>query len=196
MDADALVNDYLGRLEAASGRLDVGRRTELAGEVREHIATALAEAGGRDDLTVRNILDRLGPPEEIVAAEGESDAATPAWAADPPSGPGVARGPWGVVEVAALLLLTFGAVLAPFDLPPLGLVVSWMSARWTRGQKLVATVIVLALLVPPLLFLRYGQAATTGDAVSLLIPLGGIAAAIFLAATLVRRSRRAIIEAR
>ena len=111
MDADALVRDYLGRLEAAARGLPGDRRVELVGEVREHIATAQAEAGLRDELTVRNILERLGPPEEIVAVEGEPDAAPPAWAATPPSGPSVARGPWGVVEVAALLLLTGGAVL-------------------------------------------------------------------------------------
>ena len=97
MDADALVLDYLGRLEAASGRLAVDRRVELVGEVREHIATSLAEAGRHDELTVRNILERLGPPEEIVAAEGEPDAAAPALATTPPTGPDVARAPWGPV---------------------------------------------------------------------------------------------------
>ncbi len=65
------------------------------------------------------------------------------------------------MDVAALLLLIGGAVLAPFVLPLLGLVVSWISAQWTRRQKLVATVIVLALLVLLVLFLRYGQAATS-----------------------------------
>ncbi len=189
MDADALVRDYLGRLEAAARGLSVDRRVELVGEVREHIATAQAEAGLRDELTVRNILERLGPPEEIVAVEREPDAAPPAGAAASPSGSGVARGPWGVVEVAALLLLAGGAVLAPFVIPPLGLVAVWLSAHWTRGQKLVATVIVLVLLVLPVLFLRYGQAGTSADAVSQLIRLGGIAAAIVLAVPLVRRRR-------
>jgi len=56
MDGDELVRDYLGRLEAASWPLPPGRRTELAGEVREHIDTALAEAGRRDTVTVHNVL--------------------------------------------------------------------------------------------------------------------------------------------
>ncbi len=77
MDADALVRDYLDRLETAAWRLPVDRRGELVGEVREHIATAMAEAGRSDELTVRNILERLGAPEEIVAAEGEPAAAAP-----------------------------------------------------------------------------------------------------------------------
>jgi hypothetical protein len=153
VDADALVRDYLGRLEAAAWRIAVDRRAELVGEVREHIATALAEAGRRDELIVRNILERLGPPEEIVAAEGEPDAAAPAWVATPPTGPNAAREPWGAVEIAALLMLTVGAVLVPFVGPSLGLVFVWLSARWTQRQKLVATAIVLTLLVLPVLLL-------------------------------------------
>lgn len=158
MDADALVRDYLGRLEAAAWRLAVGRRAELAGEVREHIATALAEAGRRDEVTVRNILERLGPPEEIVAAEGEPDAVVPALAATPPTGPNVARAPWGAVEVAALLLLTVGAVLLPFVGALLGLVFVWLSAQWTRRQKVVATAIVLTVLMLPLLLVLAARA--------------------------------------
>jgi hypothetical protein len=153
VDANALVRDYLGRLEAAAWRLAVDRRAELVGEVREHIATALAEAGRRDELIVRNILERLGPPEEIVAAEGEPDAAAPALAAAAPTGPIVARAPSGAVEIAALLMLTVGAVLVPFVGPSLGLVFVWLSARWTQRQKLVATAIVLTLLVLPVLLL-------------------------------------------
>ncbi len=158
MDADALVRDYLGRLEAAAWPLAVDRRAELVGEVREHIATALAEAGRHDELTVRNILERLGPPQEIVAAEAEPNAAAPAWATAPPTGPNVARGPWGAVEIVALLLLTIGAVLLPFVGPLIGLGFVWLSAQWTRRQKTVATAIVLTLLVLPILLLFAARA--------------------------------------
>lgn len=160
MDADALVLDYLGRLEAASGRLAVDRRVELVAEVREHIATSLAEAGRHDELTVRNILERLGPPEEIVAAEGEPDAATPALATTLPTRPNVGRVPWGAVEIAALLLLTVGMVVLPFVGPLLGLAFVWLSARWTTLQKSVATAIILTLLLPLALLLlsAYGRA--------------------------------------
>jgi uncharacterized membrane protein len=68
VDAEALVIEYLGRLEAAARSLPASRRAELSGEVRQHIEMALAEAGGRDDVTVRNVLDRLGPPDDIVDA--------------------------------------------------------------------------------------------------------------------------------
>lgn len=74
MNADALVADYLGRLEAAAWPLPPERRTELASEVREHIEAALSEAGSRDEVTIRNVLDRLGRPEEIVAGEAAGTA--------------------------------------------------------------------------------------------------------------------------
>ncbi|HSW42154.1 MAG TPA: hypothetical protein VLM76_06565 [Patescibacteria group bacterium] len=153
MEADVLVRDYLGRLEAAAWRLAVERRAELVAEVREHIETALTELGRRDEMTVRNVLERLGPPEEIVAAEGEPAAAAPTLAAAPQTGSIVARPPWGAVEVLALLLLTVGAVLLPFVGPLAGLAFVWLSARWTQRQKLVVTVIVLVLLALPLLVL-------------------------------------------
>ncbi len=151
MDADALVRDYLGRLETAAWRLPVDRRGELVEDVREHIATAMVEAGRSDELTVRNILERLGPPEEIVAAEGEPPAAAPPWAATPPAGPDGARAPWGAVEVIGLLLLTVGAVFLPFVGPLIGLVFVWLSVRWTRLQKSIATAIVLVLFALPVL---------------------------------------------
>ena len=74
MDADGLIRDYLGRLDAASWTVPAPRRAELADEVREHIEAALAEAGSRDEVTVRNVLDRLGRPEEIAAADADPAA--------------------------------------------------------------------------------------------------------------------------
>jgi hypothetical protein len=142
VDGEALVRDYLGRLDTAASRLGVGRRAELAGEVRDHIATALTEAGRRDELTVRNVLERLGPPEEIVAAESEPDALAPS---------GVARSPWGAIEIIALLLLTVGGVLLPVIGPLLGLLFVWLSSQWTRRQKIIATAIAVVLVALPVI---------------------------------------------
>ena len=72
--ATALVRDYLGRLHAAGWGLEPARREELVAEVREHIDEALRaerEAGNEGEVVVRNILERLGPPEDIVRAETE-----------------------------------------------------------------------------------------------------------------------------
>ena len=151
MEDDVVVRDYLGRLEAAAWPLPVARRAELIGEVREHIDAAMSEAGNRDEVTVRNILERLGPPEEIVAAEAESGAAAALPIGGQPVGTVVAVPSWGGIEIIAVLLLTLGAVFLPFFGPILGLVFAWASTRWTRREKLIATTIVAVLFVLPIL---------------------------------------------
>lgn len=150
METDALVRDYLGRLEAAAWPLPPNRRTELTGEVRQHIEMALTEAGRRDEVTVRNVLERLGPPDEIVAAEGGLVMPTVASA--------VSRSSWGAVEIIAILLLTVGAIVLPFIGPIIGIVFVWASTQWTNRQKLIATAIVFALLIVPILGLFAARA--------------------------------------
>lgn len=157
MDGEALVRDYLGRLEAAAWPLAVGRRAELVAEVREHIEAALGEAGQRDEVTVRNVLDRLGRPEEIVAEEAGAADALAAAAVVPHAGaPAAGSSPFGAIEIVALLLLTVGAILIPIFGPLLGLVFVWASTRWTRREKLIATAIVIVLIVVLVLGMRAG----------------------------------------
>ena len=111
MEAEALVSDYLGRLEQAAQPLAADRRGELIAEVQDHIESALTEAGSRDEVTARNVLERLGAPEEIVAAETGGDGSP---AATPPPTPVVERGGrWGTMDLAALLFLTVGAIFLP-----------------------------------------------------------------------------------
>jgi uncharacterized membrane protein len=150
MNSERLVKDYLDRLDAAARPLAAGRRHELMDEVQEHIEADLARAGQGDEATVHEILDRLGPPEAIVAAElgsgpsGASEASLilSAWQ----------RG-LGISELLAILLLTFGAVVAPVIGPAIGLVLTWVSTRWSRRTKLVITAVALVLLVLPVVLL-------------------------------------------
>ena len=135
MEADELIRDYIGRLEAASWPLPPGRRAELVGEVREHIETALAEAGRRDAVTVHNILERLGRPEEIVASEADAEPSAPGWAGGLGRGGPAAGRSWGAIEVAAILLLTAGAFLLPLFGPAIGLVLVWLSTVWTTARS-------------------------------------------------------------
>lgn len=153
MDTDVLVRDYLGRLEAAAASLPVHRRAELAAEVRDHIDAALTEAGRSDEVTVRNILERLGSPEEIVAGE-PGQAGTPDGAAGASvAAVGGARSRWGGMEVTSLLLLglAWPALFLPFGLLAwlamgvVGLVLAWASSVWSTRQKLTTTVVVVAL---------------------------------------------------
>ena len=159
MDADGLIRDYLGRLDAASWTVPAPRRAELADEVREHIEAALAEAGSRDEVTVRNVLDRLGRPEEIAAADADPAAGTPS----PPASSQARGTSWGAVEILAILFLTVGAVLLPIIGPLVGLVFTWVSHQWTTREKTIATLIGLVLLAIPFVGLAlYAAGGTAG----------------------------------
>ena len=147
MDGEALVRDYLGRLDAASWPLSPGRRDELRAEVAEHIDVALAEAGARDEVTVRNVLERLGRPEEIAAADADPVAGAP----QSMPMPQVTGASWGAVEILAILFLTLGSIFLPFVGPVIGLVFTWGSRQWTTREKAIATLIVAVIIIIPLL---------------------------------------------
>jgi uncharacterized membrane protein len=146
-----LVHDYLGRLHAAGWGLPPARRDELVAEVREHIDEALRaqrQAGQHGEAVVRNVLERLGPPEEIVRAENEGQPYDVAGAATSVRAPFGAPGNpatayrtaslWGPVEIGAVLMLTLGVLMPVIGLI-IGLVLVWVSGQWTRHQKTVAT---------------------------------------------------------
>jgi hypothetical protein len=162
--AEALVDDYLGRLEAAAHRLPAGRGAELVAETRDHIDLALAATGRDDEATVRTVLDRLGPPETIVAAEAPGDADEPGTSTG--SGGrsvGLLAG-WGPNELIALLLLSVGIFALPVVGPLLGLVFLWASKRWTVQHKLLVTAIVAILIVGPVIGLfAAGAGGSAGD---------------------------------
>ena len=158
VQTEALIHDYLGRLQAASWPLPAGRRAELNGEVAEHIEAALAEAGRHDEVTVRNVLERLGRPEDIVAAEAGGEPGHTTIVLGAAQAPAATASPWGAVEIIAVLLLTVGAVLLPFIGPLIGLVFVWASAQWTTRQKVIATAIVLMMFVMPVLGLAAARA--------------------------------------
>lgn len=65
---DPLVDDYLRRLDAAASALPAHQRDELVSQIRDHLQEALRQTPSGDKAAVRNILERLGPPEEIAAA--------------------------------------------------------------------------------------------------------------------------------
>ncbi len=135
-DPDTLVGDYLGRLEQAAQVLPADRRTELVEEVRAHIAEA--RTAGADDLAaVRTVLDRLGSPDEIVAAARED-------AAGDDRAPADGREPerrLRVRDVATLLLLPFGGFLFVVGWF-LGVVLLWSSDRWRTPEKWLGTMVI------------------------------------------------------
>ena len=147
METDALVRDYLTRLEAAAVRLPAGRRTELVGEIREHIDVAIAEAEPSNEAAVRNVLDRLGRPEDIVGAEGRPDGG-PLEAASTATRPR-----FGLLEVVAVLLVTVGIFVAPIVGPAVGIGLFWFSRALSVRQKLLVTAIVLVVVFLPIILL-------------------------------------------
>jgi uncharacterized membrane protein len=187
MDSVTLVRDYIGRLEALASGLPADRRAELVDEVEDHIEFALAEAGHADEATVRNVLDRLGPPGDIVAAEaGAAPASTSAAVDEPP-----AAGSHAIsTENRALLLLTLGAFLLPFVGPVLGLWVASGSARWSLAQKRTAGMIVAVLLalpvatiIPAIVSREITWVFSSASFLIPFVPLSGLVAAAYLIAT-------------
>jgi hypothetical protein len=132
METDRLIDDYLRRLEHAAAHMQRARRAELVAEIRGHIETALRQEQAVGEAAVRNVLDRLGPPEEIVEAE-------------PPSPPGDRR--TGVLEIVALL-----ALIVPFIGWLIGIVLVFASRVWSRRDKLIGAL----LLFGPILLLSVG----------------------------------------
>ena len=165
-----LVVDYLRLLDLQASQLPPGRRHELVAEIRSHVADALAAVGG-DEASVRGVLDRLGAPEDIVAAEADG---VPSARPVAPFQPGPVRpiSAWGPLEVVAVVGLTIGAVVVPVVGPLVGLVCAWASASWTRKEKIVATAwtalapVLIVLLGASLFIVSSSESVNEGPVVS------------------------------
>jgi HAAS domain-containing protein len=116
-----LAEVYLRRLEHHARVLPRSERDELIAEIRDHVTSSLTPDSTEAD--VRNVLDALGSPADIVEAAR-------------PEHPPVRR---GAREAFALVLLVSG-------LPP---VVGWLagvglllwSPLWTARQKLLGILV-------------------------------------------------------
>ncbi|MEP6760533.1 MAG: hypothetical protein ABJA93_04125 [Sporichthyaceae bacterium] len=144
-----LAEDYLRRLEQASWSLPSHDRAELLAEIRGHLQAGLTPES--TDADVRNLLDELGTPEDIVAAAQASPDGAPV-SGMPTAAPQVPASPWGAVEIVAVLALTLGTFVVPIIGPIVGIVLVWASTRWTHREKTVATI----LTVLPVIVLAVG----------------------------------------
>jgi hypothetical protein len=120
---DALILRYLQDLEAELRDLPANRRQELMDEVGEHIATARAGLDPETEAGVRSVLERLDDPADI-AAEARERFGVPA----APAGHPVAGGhrPGGAGD--------------PFLGWIVGVVLVWLSRRWTTRDKVIGTI--------------------------------------------------------
>lgn len=208
--SDPLVHDYLRRLDAAASGLPADRRADLVAEIREHIHDALQTGGPTDEVTVRNVLERLGEPDEIVAAA--LDPRPDSWDATDSHFAAAAGRDLGGLEIAALITLAVGGLILSVIGVIVGLVLCWASTLWTRKDKWVATALPAAfILIPLLLFVAQvagwlpgpGGASSASNQGLTLLPdpaellwgaealgsiLGGLAAAVYLAIQARRRT--------
>ena len=129
--SEQLVANYLDRLFACGRSLTRSQVEDLMSDVREHVAAATRAAGNSDEATVRTVLDRLGAPEDIVAAA----AGEPVGLAQATASTVDGSRTWGWREVAAIVLIVPGAFLVPVLAPVAGLIVVRSSAVWDRAAK-------------------------------------------------------------
>jgi uncharacterized membrane protein len=152
--ADALVEEYLDRLERELADFPSARRRELVQEISEHIAEARAGLEPETEADVRNLLDRMGDPADIAAeARGPAPETVPTTAA-------VERGS-GALDVAALILLLLGGVVIPVIGWLVGVVLLWISSAWTARQKLLGTLVVPGGLALPVGLLVFATSEST-----------------------------------
>ncbi|MGW7682655.1 HAAS signaling domain-containing protein [Kribbella sp. NPDC054772] len=132
LDSDRLVDAYLKELATEAEVLPAGRRDELLADMKAHIAEARAGGATSED-EIRDVLQRLGRPSEIVAAatDGLVQVVVP-----PRMRPqdfvavGLAMfGPY-LLELNTILALVAWGV---------GLGLLWTSNRWTTIWKLLGT---------------------------------------------------------
>jgi len=73
-DLDQIVDEYLNRLKVASADLPPERRQQLIVSITDHISEARSTLHANSEVAVRDILDRVGQPEDI-ASEALGDQA-------------------------------------------------------------------------------------------------------------------------
>ena len=120
-----LAAEYLERLRRAGRGLPPGRLRELLAEIQGHLSEAIDPSAS--DAQALTVLDKLGEPEAIIAAEMPQEDELPEGR--------------GTREWAAIILLLFGGFI--FGLGWLvGLVLLWSSRAWTTRDKWIGTLVI------------------------------------------------------
>jgi len=138
---DVIVLDYLAALWAQSEDLSPEQRDELMTTVADYIAARRAAASSPlEDATA--IVQRLGPPEALVAAvrRGQLPPHVRLPALFPPPMPPMPPSraqPGGVAEYTAVGMLTAGAFFLPVVSPVAGMLLASASPHFTPADKAV-----------------------------------------------------------
>ncbi len=138
-----LVTDFLARLQnEAAVRLPADQAVELVADLREHLRESIATDATESD--VRNAVDRVGTPTDLVDDAVGSVVA---------HGGSAAANPGNRRETAALAMLVLSVIIAiavPVAglLLVVGLILVFMSPRWRRSDKALASVVYTVLGMP------------------------------------------------
>jgi hypothetical protein len=143
-----LADDYLRRLRHTGRHLPPERLRDLLSEIEAHLSEAIPL--GASDHEALEVLERLGPPGDIVEAEQPGLQAR--------------EDRRGLREWAAVILLPLGGFA--FGVGWLvGLILLWSSRLWTTRDKLIGTLVIpggLATSLFVFLGLTVALAGTTG----------------------------------
>jgi hypothetical protein len=120
-----LAADYMQRLRRAGRGLPPGRLRELLAEIEGHLSEAIDPSAS--DAQALTVLDKLGEPEAIIAAETPHPDELPDRR--------------GTREWAAIILLLFGGFILGVGWFA-GVILLWSSRAWTMRDKWIGTLVV------------------------------------------------------
>ncbi|MGA4508984.1 HAAS signaling domain-containing protein [Propionibacteriaceae bacterium G1746] len=135
-----LVADYLARLRAEARRLPADQANELVADIEHHLLDAFNQpplAGDPSEAEIRDVLERLGTPAEVVdaAAPQGSSMGVPMTAPEKPNR-GRAEAAAAILLVGAALLFVVWFLAIPMWVA--GIVALVLSSRWNLGDKVLA----------------------------------------------------------
>jgi hypothetical protein len=168
--ADVIVLDYLAALWAESEGLAHELRDQLMTTVADYIAARRTSVS--DPLSdPAQILGRLGPPEELIAAVRRGRMPAHLRMPMPPVRPDrpVERPQAGGTDSAAIALLMGGGVVLPVVCPIAAMAMVSASPRWTVPQKTAAWVLVLGSVFSGFVLSVLTMAATNQPGLALIV---------------------------
>src|SRR4051812_11147183 len=152
---ERVIDDYLDRLHRSLRDVPAAQREGIISEIVTHIDEALDAEPDDSEASLRNVLERVGDPEEIASEARERlDIRKP-------------RSSW--LDSLAIVLLLVGGFLWVIGWIA-GVVFLWLSDVWTTRQKIIGTLVVPGGLVPAVLLFVVpvdgGSTSCTGSVVN------------------------------